>query len=184
MRRSEAAVLRLALRAKNKSMRVRGRVERVLPWLLAVAAISCARTAHGNGRFPAANQLVVDASDELHIVARTTFGLVQSLDGGAHWSWICESAMQADGFQDPPLVIGGGGDILLGLNDGVHLGEDSACQWTRAQADYSGEEVIDLAGNSTHIFATSLAQMNGALQARVAASTDGGQHFATVGSVL
>jgi hypothetical protein len=110
--------------------------------------------------------------------------LVQSLDGGAHWSWICESAIQADGFQDPPLVIGGGGLILLGLNDGVHLGDNSACQWTRAQADFSGEEVIDMAGNSTHIFATSLAQLKGALEARVAVSTDGGQHFATLGSVL
>jgi photosystem II stability/assembly factor-like uncharacterized protein len=157
---------------------------RGLPGLLAVAVISWAQTALGNGRFPLANQLVVDASDEQHIVARTTFGLVQSLDGGAHWSWICESAIQADGFLDPPLTIGSQGAILVGLDDGVHLGEDSGCQWTRAQADYSGEEVIDLAGNSTDIFATSLAQMKGALQARVAASTDGGQHFATLGSVL
>jgi len=152
--------------------------------LLAGALISSAQTARANGRFPEANQLVVDASDERHIVARTTFGLVQSLDGGAHWSWICESAIRAGGFEDPPLVIGRQGTVLVGLDDGVHLGDGSGCQWLRAEADYVGEEVIDLAGSATQIVATSLAQLNGALRARVAASTDGGQHFVTLGSVL
>jgi len=163
----------------NVSWRVRGS----LPLLVLLAA-SSPRTALGNGRFPEANQLVVDANDARHIVARTTFGLVQTLDAGAHWSWICESAIQASGFQDPPLSIGTGGATLLGLADGVHVGEDSGCQWTNASADFSGEEVIDMAGSSARIVATSLAQVNGALHARVAASSDGGHHFTTLGSLL
>jgi hypothetical protein len=152
--------------------------------VLALLAASSPGTALGNGRFPEANQLVIDTNDARHIVARTTFGLVQTLDAGAHWSWICESAVQASGFQDPPVSIGIGGAALLGLADGVHIGEDSGCQWTRAFADFSGEEVIDMAGSSARIIATSLAQVNGALHARVAASSDGGHHFATLGSLL
>jgi hypothetical protein len=152
--------------------------------LLAVGFLSSARPALGNGRFPAANQLVIDGADERHLVARTTFGLVQSLDGGAHWSWICESAIQANGFQDPPLLIGDRSAILLGLDEGVQLGDAAGCEWTRAVADFAGEPVIDMAGSSAQIFAAALAQVDGALQARVAASTDGGRHFSTLGSLL
>jgi hypothetical protein len=160
------------------------RTARWLPWLLSGVICYAARPALGNGRFPAANQLVVDPEDDRHLVARTTFGLVQSLDAGAQWSWICESAIQTNGFQDPPLLIGEQSTILLGLDDGVQLGDAAGCQWTRAQADFTGEPVIDMAGASTHIVAATLAQVDGALQARIAASSDGGRHFATLGPLL
>ena len=66
--------------------------------------------------------------DAAHIVVRTTFGLMQSFDGGATWSWICEAAASANGFQDPEIIVTTGGRIAMGLPDGLAIGEQRGCQ--------------------------------------------------------
>src|SRR5262245_35467226 len=63
------------------------RVKRSLAWLTAIVAagVAASSPASANGRFPAAGQVAVDPSDSEHIVLRTTYGILQTTDGGTTW---------------------------------------------------------------------------------------------------
>src|SRR5687768_10904563 len=78
-------------------------------WLVACAAWLaldlCAETARANGRLPGATELAINRSDPDHLIARATFGMVQSFDGGASWQWICERAVNVSGEADPPVTV-------------------------------------------------------------------------------
>jgi MYXO-CTERM domain-containing protein len=170
---------------------MRARRERAALWgyLLGPAVLVGAATeVQANGRFPAANELVVDPTDEAHVVVRTTFGLVQTFDAGASWSWICESAVAGNtGFQDPPLVVAAEGAILLGLDDGVHVGTGSGCQWSVASSDFAHESVIDMTADPrdpSRAFAATLALVGGALNGRVLRTDDGGREWMAAGPLL
>lgn len=128
-----------------------------------------------NGRFPSANQLVVDPIDGAHIVVRTTFGLLQSADAGATWSWVCERALSPDGFQDPEVMITTGGRVSVGLADGLVVGDRGGCQWTRAAA-LAGDDVIDLVADNRDpatAYAAILVRVDGAFNAAIAGTRDG-----------
>lgn len=65
--------------------------------LASLAAVALGGTAHANGRFPTAQQVVVGAGEHARRVTfRVTFGPLVS-DAGA-WSlqWRCEEAYQAE----------------------------------------------------------------------------------------
>src|SRR5262245_12927572 len=82
-----------------------------------------ATTAHANGRYPEANQLVVDrGGDPARLVLRTTYGLVQSTDAGKTWRWICEDAIGYSGEWDAPIGIAGDATILAGTPSGISVG--------------------------------------------------------------
>ncbi len=128
-----------------------------------------------NGRFPSAGQLVVDPSDGGHIVVRTTFGLLQSFDAGATWSWVCERAVSPDGFQDPEVMITTGGRVAVGLADGLAVGDRGGCQWTRAGA-LAGDDVIDLVVSGSEpaaAYAAAVVRVDGAFNTLIAGTTDG-----------
>lgn len=61
-------------------------LRRIIPIGIVLALLMPPSAVRANGRFPAASQLVVDSEDPRHFVARTTFGLIRSFDGGANWS--------------------------------------------------------------------------------------------------
>lgn len=112
----------------------------------AAAAITVAGLpALANGRFPAAGQIVVDPSNPTHLLVRTTYGLNVSNDNGAHWSWICESAIGYGGTEDPMVAITADGSIIAGIFEGLSASHDQGCQWDFAQAGLEGRYVIDLA---------------------------------------
>lgn len=99
-----------------------------------------------NGRFPNANQLIVDPSDPQRIVLRATFGAVQSTDGGASWRWICERAIGYSGFFDPAIAVTGNGTVLAGLPVSTSRSTDRGCTWPVATASsVSAYWIIDLA---------------------------------------
>lgn len=99
--------------------------------------------ARANGRFPQAGQIAIDPRDPNHIVLRTTYGLVQSTDGGLAWRWICEPAAYPNGY-DPAILVTGNGSVLT-ASDGVSRSTDRGCAWTRADAPLRGQFVTDLA---------------------------------------
>ena len=143
--------------------------------LVVLVYVGAAGFARANGRYPAAGQIAVDPGDARHIVARTTFGLLQTFDGGAHWTWVCEQAVSAAGFEDPELIVRADGRLLLGLPDGVAVGESNGCGWTRA-APLAGQNVIDLvqnAGTSALAYAAAAVTVSGAFAAQISASHDG-----------
>ncbi|HVY39141.1 MAG TPA: hypothetical protein VHM31_14445, partial [Polyangia bacterium] len=143
--------------------------------VFALIAGGPAPSAWANGRYPAAGQIAVDPGDPRHIVARTTFGLLQTFDGGARWTWICEQAVSPAGFQDPELAVRADGRLLLGLPDGVAVGDARGCGWTRA-ATLAGQDVIDLVQNAETpavAYAAAAVTVAGAFAAQISVTTDG-----------
>src|SRR3954451_17459702 len=77
------------------------------------SALPCT-TARANGRMPGANDVVFNAGVPQQLLARATFGIVQSLDAGDNWQWICEQAIDVSGvIADPPLALMADGTQVL-----------------------------------------------------------------------
>jgi photosystem II stability/assembly factor-like uncharacterized protein len=113
------------------------------PFAVALWLISPA--AGANGRFPAADQLLIDPSDPKHIVARTTFGFVESRDGGKQWVWTCEEIIGKIASEDPPFAVSGDGSVVVAVPfEGVSVTHDHGCTWTRAPAPLLGQLAVDV----------------------------------------
>jgi photosystem II stability/assembly factor-like uncharacterized protein len=113
----------------------------VLVWLAALIA----STAHANGRLPGATELAINRSDRDHLIARATFGMVQSFDGGGSWQWICERAVNVSGEADPPVAVTEDGTIvLLPPARGTLISRDRGCTWEPAPAPFVESRAIDL----------------------------------------
>jgi hypothetical protein len=113
---------------------------------LCVVAVVCsafARQASANGRYPAANQLVVAPSDARTLLLRATFGFLLSHDDGATWDWICEDAVGYAGQQDPAVGVTAGGSLLSGSFEGLSVSLDGGCNWAFAAGGL--QNVVDLA---------------------------------------
>jgi uncharacterized membrane protein YgcG len=111
---------------------------------LAAPLVLTPRTASANGRFPLADQLVVDPKDPSHLVLRTTFGILESSNAGARWSWICEAAVGYGGTQDPAIGVMADGSILAGVFEGLALSHDRGCSWAFAPEPLAAEYTIDV----------------------------------------
>jgi hypothetical protein len=112
---------------------------------LAAAAWLLAGHSRANGRFPAADQLIIDPLDPLHIVARTTFGFVESRDGGKNWAWTCEEIIGRIANQDPPFAVTGDGSVVVAVPfEGVSITHDHGCTWTRAPAPLADQLAVDV----------------------------------------
>jgi photosystem II stability/assembly factor-like uncharacterized protein len=112
----------------------------------AVAAGSlCPRPALANGRFPNADHLVVDPGNPDHVVVRATFGIVQTFDGGATWTWLCEPAVGYGGTDDPAVSVTGLGNILVGIRTGVATSLDGGCVWNVDGSALATLNIADLA---------------------------------------
>lgn len=97
-----------------------------------------------NGRFPLADQLVVDPQDPTHLVLRSTYGVLSSSDAGGSWGWVCEAAVGYGGTQDPAMGVLADGTVLAGIFEGLSVTHDRGCSWAFAKAPLEGEYVIDV----------------------------------------
>lgn len=104
-----------------------------------------AQPARANGRLPGATELTVNRSDPRHLVARATFGMVQSFDGGESWQWICERAVNVSGEADPPVAVTADDTIvLLPPASGALVSRDRGCTWSPAVAPLLDRRAVDL----------------------------------------
>jgi photosystem II stability/assembly factor-like uncharacterized protein len=125
--------------ARPASRRMAGRAQHTIfngvqtriAGFVALASLLFAVDARGNGAFPGAGQLFLVPGEPEHVVARTTFGIIVSRDGGASWRWVCESAM---GYQnvEPPIGVTADGSVLVALEDGLRAGAGDLCNWPEA----------------------------------------------------
>jgi photosystem II stability/assembly factor-like uncharacterized protein len=118
-------------------------------WVLALGlALATGLETHAvqaNGRMPGATEFAIDAADSQHILARATYGLVQSFDNGAGWQWICEQAIKISGEADPPMAIMADGTwILLPPAGGALISHDKGCSWSTAPQPLADNRLIDL----------------------------------------
>lgn len=103
-------------------------------------------TAAANGRMPGANDIVFDGGDPAHLVARATFGIMQSFDSGASFQWICERIIDVSGVvSDPPLgVMHDGSLVLLPPTGSALISHDHGCSFAREEAELAGQRGVDL----------------------------------------
>jgi photosystem II stability/assembly factor-like uncharacterized protein len=94
-----------------------------------------------NGRFPAADQIIIDPHDSTHWLLRATFGLLESSDAGLSWSWICEGAVGYMG--DPALSVLQDGGLLAGYFGAVSVSSDRGCGWNALTLDTQHQYAID-----------------------------------------
>ncbi|WP_437734792.1 WD40/YVTN/BNR-like repeat-containing protein [Sorangium sp. So ce1335] len=151
--------------------------------LLAAALAALPSPAAANGVFPSADQIVFDPADPARAVARMTYGLLTTQDGGASWRWICEGAVGYDdtGGQAPPIAAAAGGRVLAALGDGLVVGTEGGCAWTAA-VELAGQAIVDLSvrqGDPSHVVAVA-----GGDGPRLWASRDGGASWASAGAPL
>ncbi|HHH27732.1 MAG TPA: hypothetical protein ENK57_05220 [Polyangiaceae bacterium] len=97
--------------------------------------------AQANGKFPAADQLVVAGGDPDHIAMMSTFGVLTTSNAGQDWDVICESAAQY-GDYEPAIALTTAGTFLLALDEGVGVGRDGGCSWSLASGIV--EPVVDV----------------------------------------
>jgi photosystem II stability/assembly factor-like uncharacterized protein len=110
--------------------------------LLSACALLAGRV-QANGRFPAADQLVVDPADATKLALRATFGVLVSGDQAQSWQWICEEAVGYASQDHPTLLALGDGTVLAGLADGLRQSNADGCDWERVTST-TNAAVIDL----------------------------------------
>jgi hypothetical protein len=113
--------------------------------VVAAAAWLAPSSAFANGRFPAADQLIIDPGDPTHIVLRTTFGFVETRDNGKNWLWTCEEIIGRIANSDPPFAVTGDGTVVIAVPfEGVSITHDHGCTWSRAPAPLAGQLAVDV----------------------------------------
>jgi len=153
----------------------------------AIAAVitMAAGSAHANGRFPYANQLLVDPGNADRIVVRTTYGILQTFDAGKTWNWLCEKSVGYGGTLDPALGVTKNGTTIAGIFDGLSVTRDRGCSWATSGAPLDKEYVIDVAveaNDPTHAVAlTSTGLGSGGFHVIVAESLDDGKTWTQAG---
>lgn len=140
-------------------------------WL---ACLLAALPARANGRFPASQYVVVGpAAGDGAIVVRATLGLFVSRDQGRSFAWICEESVGYGGSWDPPLALARDGAVVVGMTDGLSVGDD--CAFVRPVGG-SDRAIVDLAHDpsGTRIVAVE-GEASG--RSRLFLSEDGGRRF-------
>src|SRR5262245_22713158 len=92
----------------------RGRQSAAIAGLGGLAAFVVVHAASANGRFPHANQLVVDPAAKGRVALRATFGLLLRDRPDGPWTWACERAVGFSGTYDPPIGFTAGGALVSG----------------------------------------------------------------------
>jgi hypothetical protein len=108
--------------------------------------------AWANGRYPAADHLVINPSDPRHMLLRTSYGFVQTVDGGDTWHWFCEGAMNPPSDDDPALELLGDGTIIVQVLRppyGIATSRDRGCTWESTPALFADRIVRDMTQNPT-----------------------------------
>src|SRR6478752_4813182 len=96
-----------------------------------------------NGRYPRADQLLVDPKDESHLVLRATFGLLLSRDAGQSWRWVCEAGLGYTGDVDPALAVFADGSVAAAYPRDLVVSRDDGCQWASTFSKSAKETFVD-----------------------------------------
>jgi hypothetical protein len=162
------------------------RIGRVASASCVALALSFASStpARANGRFPAANQLVVSPTDPTFLVLRTTFGILFSHDRGANWDWICEKAIGYGGVEDPSMGMTAS-SVLAGTFEGLSVSTDKGCGWAFANTDQVVDVVVEHGDPKSAFAITSKYSGEGdggetLFATKVLATSDDGAHFTTL----
>jgi hypothetical protein len=145
------------------------------------------RAALANGRYPLANQLVVDPHDASHLVVRATFGILESHDAGASWTWICEDALGVVGSaEDPVIAVTADGSTLVASSQGLSITHEG-CAWSAAAGLPAGRFAVDVTVNPVRpheALAIESVHVVGPYRLYLVKTTDDGATWSDVGEPL
>lgn len=130
--------------------------------------------AQANGRFPASNQISFHPLSDNVMVARTTFGLLVTRDGGENFSWVCEQLLQTRMLEDPAVLVMGDGSTLVSQFVGQRRGTPDDCTWDFVSEELTNRVVIDSIGDPTNPAAAWIITSDGARTNAVWRTTDYG----------
>lgn len=151
-----------------------------------MVGLSATREGRANGRFPNANGIRFEPDDPHHFVVQTTFGLLESYDGGTSFSWTCEAPLGLADQEDPMLAITEAGVRVVGTFAGVVTSEDG-CNWSRSPS-LTDQIIPDLAldrARPGHLLAFSVAGLPQArFSSQVVESSDDGRTWTPLGEPL
>lgn len=153
------------------------------------------RSSPANGRFPAANQILLSPSNPDLVIARATYGLLPSFDHGATWTFLCEDALglPQGADYDPAVGLTASQSLVVGLilPAGIEVSPDTGCNWTCAGGALDGEAIADIAvrpnAPDTVVALTSTVFVDdagGGEHSQVFQSTDDGAQFAPLGVAI
>lgn len=84
-----------------------------------------------NGRAPGTSTINFQKGNDNRIAAGMTFGVINSTDGGATWTWECEDAVGYGGMYDPDYAFTSTGALFATTFDGLKVRRDE-CNYTRS----------------------------------------------------
>jgi MYXO-CTERM domain-containing protein len=98
--------------------------------LIGVALLAPRRAAYANGRFPAAQHVVIGPGASSDVIAlRVTFGLILSTDGGRTFRWMCEEGLYVPFVPrlefDPPIELSARRAVVFGYEIGIRYLTDT-----------------------------------------------------------
>jgi len=151
-----------------------------------VACVLATSSASANGRYPSAQQLLLDPSDPNRLWLRATYGLLTSGDHGKTWGWICEQAVGYSLGEDPVLTVAADGTVLAGATEGLFTTSNQGCTWS-AVPQLDGYIVDDLTTetDAAHVYAlANFVKSSGAYELTLWRSDDSGHSFSAHGAPL
>jgi photosystem II stability/assembly factor-like uncharacterized protein len=160
---------------------------RLAPFALAASLLAAPAAALANGRFPAANQLVVHPTDPQQILVRVTFGVLLSRDGGQSFSWVCEKAVGYGGVQDPAVALTSDGSLLVAAFEGLATSHDGGCSFAfvkEAEKEFVIDVATDKGDPSSAVAVTSTGKGGLTFHVRVLETTDAGTTWSLIGTPI
>jgi len=108
-----------------------------------VLALLAPASALAHGRPPALQSLDAHPDAPETLVAQATWGL--AVRGGGDWRWLCAAAFGVDArSEDPAVIAGPDGALLVGTFDGLWRSPDGGCSWERPEARLADAFVVDV----------------------------------------
>jgi photosystem II stability/assembly factor-like uncharacterized protein len=131
-------------------------------------------SAHANGAFPEAGQLLVREDLPARVIVGANYGLLVTEDGGALWQYACETALVEYGML---YQLGAGSRLFAVSRLGLVYTDDLGCNWKRsggtlAEVIATNAFVNPLYGNRVLAIASGVQEEPTAHE-----STDGGRTF-------
>lgn len=152
-------------------------------WPILVAALLApAGLAQAHGRPPFIGELRFHPTDPMTMVARATWGLVLTTDGGESWSWICATVTGADPTrEDPAIHVTNDGAVLVGTFNGLARSTSDRCEFVHPAPELENVYVIDVFGRRSEADTVYAIVTSGGGDDFLYRSTDAGMTFEALG---
>jgi len=162
---------------------------------IGVVLLSATSSATANGRFPAANRILLSPSNPDLVIVRATYGILPSFDHGGTWRFLCEDVLglPQSASSDPALGLTASGALVAGLllPAGLDVSADTGCNWSCAGGLLANEMIADVVvrPDSPHTVLALTATVyfddaGGGQHSQVVQSSDDGSHWAAVGTPI